>query len=63
MPETELGNAQLEAVAQVPDVAGVEAVPPPPPPPQATSPAHSANEILINLSFLIIMGLLASIRG
>lgn len=38
MPETELGNAQLEAVAHVPEVAGVELALPPPPPPHAVSP-------------------------
>lgn len=55
MPETELGNAQLEAVAQVPEDAGVDAVPPPPPPPQATNPAPSRTEMLSNLINLIFI--------
>jgi len=64
MPETELGNAQLEAVAQAPAEAGVEEVEllPPPPPPQATRTAESAMEMPINLRYLIFMDLLASER-
>ena len=61
MPETELGNAQLDAVAQVPEEAGVEeADPPPPPPPHATRTTENAIEIPANLRNLIFMGSLAS---
>ena len=59
MPETELGKEQLDAVAHVPELAGVELVPPPPPP-QDVNPADRSTTMLIDLRYLIFIEMLAS---
>jgi len=54
MPETALGIVQLEAVAQVPEVAAEAVPPPPPPPPQLTKDKHRVIEKNRDLSTLYI---------